>query len=511
MWSKHLILLKVILNTALATANPEPVDATTLAEFIEKETPIAWKGILNNIGAEGALAHGAYPGIVVASPSKSDPDYFYTWTRDAGLTIPAITAHLTDDGDDTSTIERVLQQFVTSQATQQTVSNPSGALADGTGLGEPKFHVNITEFTEAWGRPQRDGPPLRASALIAYGNRLLAHGKTALARSNIWPIVRNDLAYVAQYWNETTFDLWEEVRGSSFFTTAVQHKALVEGQAFAAAVGETCAGCAVIAPQILCHLQQYWDGTAAVISNIPTSGRSGLDANSILAAVHTFDPEASCNDDGDGGGGTFQPCSPRALSNHKHVVDSFRSLYKVNEGRGAGTAAAVGRYAEDIYQGGHPWYLTTLAAAEQLYDALYQWDRQGVIDVTAVSAPFFADLLRDLVPGSYPRGSDEYAAIRDAVRRYADGFVSVVQEYTPADGGLAEQFDRNTGKPVSAVDLTWSFAAFLTATARRSGAVPASWGASAAAPAPATCSATSVPGQYATPVVGSWRVHDELR
>ncbi|OJK02271.1 hypothetical protein ASPACDRAFT_1879587 [Aspergillus aculeatus ATCC 16872] len=506
MWSKHLLLLKVILDTALATSSPKTFDAATLAEFIEKEAPIAWQGILNNIGAEGALAQGAYPGIVVASPSKSDPDYFYTWTRDAGLTIPAITALLTDLTDDEentrASIERILQQFVTSQATQQTISNPSGSLTDGTGLGEPKFHVNITEFTEAWGRPQRDGPPLRASALIAYGNHLVAHGKTALAKANIWPIVRNDLAYVAQYWNETTFDLWEEVRGSSFFTTAVQHKALVEGQAFAEA--------------ILCHLQQYWDGTAAaVISNIPKSGRSGLDANSILAAVHTFDPEASCDDGSSegGGGGTFQPCSARALSNHKHVVDSFRSLYKVNQGRGAGTAAAVGRYVEDIYQGGHPWYLTTLAAAEQLYDALYQWDRQGVIEVTAVSAPFFVDLIRDIVPGSYPRASDGYATICDAVRRYADGFVAVVQQFTPADGGLAEQYDRITGQPVSAVDLTWSFAAFLTATARRSGAVPPSWGASAAEPAPATCSATSVRGQYATPVVGSWRVqlHDELK
>lgn len=31
--------------------------------------------------------------------------------------------------------------------------------------------------------------------------------------SAIWPIVSNDLNYVAQYWNQTTFDLWEETRG----------------------------------------------------------------------------------------------------------------------------------------------------------------------------------------------------------------------------------------------------------------------------------------------------------
>lgn len=36
---------------------------------------------------------------------------------------------------------------------------------------------------------------------------------------------------MGQYWNRKSFDLWEEVNGTSFFTTAVQYKALVEGQA----------------------------------------------------------------------------------------------------------------------------------------------------------------------------------------------------------------------------------------------------------------------------------------
>ena len=58
-------------------------------------------------------------------------------------------------------------------------------------------------------------------------------------------------------------------------------------------------------------------------------------------------------------------------------------------------------------------------------------------------------------------------------------FLSVVQEYTPADGGLSEEFDRDTGVQVSAPDLTWSYASFLTAIARRDGSVPPSWGSSA--------------------------------
>ncbi len=63
--------------------------------------------------------------------------------------------------------------YVDAQAVLQTVSNLSGSLADGAGLAEPKFNVNGTEFTGAWGRPQRDGPALRATALIGFGNWLL--------------------------------------------------------------------------------------------------------------------------------------------------------------------------------------------------------------------------------------------------------------------------------------------------------------------------------------------------
>lgn len=65
-----------------------------------------------------------------------------------------------------------MQQYISAEAQLQTVSNPSGDLSTG-GLGEPKFNVNETAFTGPWGRPQRDGPALRATALIAYANYLI--------------------------------------------------------------------------------------------------------------------------------------------------------------------------------------------------------------------------------------------------------------------------------------------------------------------------------------------------
>lgn len=251
-------------------------------------------------------------------------------------------------------LETLIQQYITSQARLQTVSNPSGVLANGSGLAEPKYNVNGSAFTGPWGRPQRDGPALRATSLIAYGNHLIAQGKKSTVKDNIWPIVKNDLAYVAQYWNATGVDLWEEVRGSSFFTIAAQHRSLVEGASFAKALGESCENCDSQAPQLRCFLQGFWNGTT-IVSNLGIEvPRSGVDINSILSSIQTFDPTASCDD------ATFQPCSARALRNHKTVVDSFRSIYGVNKNRKAGAAVAVGRYPEDVYQGGNPWYVSLL-------------------------------------------------------------------------------------------------------------------------------------------------------
>lgn len=156
---------------------------------------------------------------------------------------------------------------------------------------------------------------------------------------------------------------------------------------------------------------------------------------------------------------------------------------------------AVGRYSEDVYYNGNPWYLTTLAAAEVLYDALIAWKAQGYITVTSTSLAFFKDLDSSISAGTYASGSSTYTTLYNAVSTYADGYVNVVATYAATNGSLSEQFDKSTGKPLSAYDLTWSYAAFLSAAARRAGISPPSWVGSANS-VPGTCSGTSVVGSY---------------
>lgn len=463
--------------------------SSSLDTWLATESSVAKQGVLDNIGATGAKAQGAKAGVVVASPSKTNPPYFYSWTRDSALVFKLLVDQFIA-GD--ASLETHIKDYINAQAIIQGISNPSGSLNDGTGLGEPKFNVDETAFTGAWGRPQRDGPALRATALIAYAKYLVANGQQSTVSGYVWPIIRNDLSYVAQYWNQTGFDLWEEVQGSSFFTVVAQHRALVEGSALAASIGSSCPNCDSQAPQILCFEQSFWTGQY-IRSNINANpGRTGKDANSILASIHNFDPAASCDDK------TFQPCSSRALANHKQVVDSFRSIYSINSGLTGGKAAAVGRYSEDSYQGGNPWYLNTFAAAEQLYDALYQWQKIGSLTVDSVNQAFFTDLVSGTSTGTYAAGSSQYTALTNAVKAYADGFMSITQKYTPSNGGLAEQYSRSDGTPLSAVDLTWSYAAFLTANDRRSGKVPASWLTSGASNPPSQCQGTSATGTYSS-------------
>lgn len=129
-----------------------------------------------------------------------------------------------------------------------------------------------------------------------------------------------------------------------------------------------------------------------------------------------------------------------------------------------------------------------------LYQAVYQWKRLGFVTITKVSLGFFRDIYPGAAIGTYVSASPKFDEALHATTAYADSFMAnavsqllVVdrkvltfrkQKYTPTDGSLAEQYSRNDGRPTSAKDLTWSYAALLTASSARNGSMPASWGAS---------------------------------
>ncbi|KAI0144327.1 carbohydrate-binding module family 20 protein [Xylariaceae sp. FL1272] len=485
--TKSALALAMLATCSVATANK--VDS-----FVTKQRAISLQGVLNNIGPDGSKASGASSGVIIASPSTEDPNYLYTWVRDASLTLKMIVDEFLLGRKE---LQKHIEDFIHSQAVLQTVTNPSGTfLPNGVGLGEPKYNIDLTRFNGAWGRPQRDGPALRAIALIAYSNWLISHGQKAKAKTVVWPIISNDLSYVGQYWNTTGFDLWEEVEGSSFFTTQNQYRALVEGNTLGKKLGVKCTGCDQ-ASNVACFLNNaYWNGEYFIANINVDNGRAGHDANTMLGSISAFDVKAKCDDL------SIQPCNSRALSSFKAFVDVFRNatLYPINAGIPKTSGIALGRYAEDVYYDGNPWYLITGGAAEFLYDAAAQWKNQGSLTIDKTSLPFFKDLYPAAQAKKYTASGKcpEFPKIINAVTKYAESFIEVVEKFTPADGALAEQFNKNAPfSPLSAEDLTWSYAAFVSMAERRAGQYPPSWVSSSSASVPKKCSSGSTKGVYA--------------
>ncbi|GAW02259.1 glycoside hydrolase family 15 protein [Lentinula edodes] len=409
-------------------------------DYIQREGPLAQAGLLANIGPNGNQASAAAPGIAIASPSTSNPNYLYSWTRDAALVFKVIVDHYArSPAPRDLSLRTLIDSYADAQSRLQEVENPSGNITTG-GLGEPKFNIDLTAFTGSW--------DLNAMALL-------------------------DLDYVADNWNKTGFDLWEEVSSSSFWTTAAQHRALRQGAELAKTLSkdDLAESYSTQADNALCFLQSYWNPNGSYITSNTGGGRSGIDANSILASIHSFDPSAGCD------ALTFQPCSDKALSNLKAYVDSFKTIYGINEGFSENEAIATGRYPEDIYMEGNPWYLTTFAVAEQLYDSLSVWDAQGSLQITPVSLSFFQQFSSNVQTGNYGADSQTYGTLTSKIRAFADGFIAVNGNYTPESGSLAEQYGKDDGKPTSARDLTWSYASAITSFLAHDGIVPTPWGA----------------------------------
>jgi glucoamylase len=70
-----------VLAAALALAGAQGSDdfrrQTSLNQFIKDQSIVSMKGVLANIGPDGSKAQGASAGLIVASPSRTDPDCKY--------------------------------------------------------------------------------------------------------------------------------------------------------------------------------------------------------------------------------------------------------------------------------------------------------------------------------------------------------------------------------------------------------------------------------------------------
>ncbi|KAK7202511.1 glucoamylase I precursor [Myxozyma melibiosi] len=474
-----------------------------LSSWVAYQSDVSFEGILANIGPDGAnvVNSGVRPGVVVASPSKSYPDYFYHWIRDGAITIRALVDHYAATGDAKS--KQIIDDYIASNQAVQRVSNPSGAFEGLEGLGEPKFHVDGSAFVDNWGRPQRDGPALRAITLINYIYALT--NRTSSQASDYKyiydQVIKPDLEYTSKFWAHPGFDLWEEVNGLHFFTAMVQFKALCLGEQIAEAMNDPGAAEWYRAQSIGVRgfLRAFWDDGKGHIVETLGSSRSGLDSAIILGAIH-------------GGSESVYPLHSDSMIATLHsLVQDMRTRYKINiadmedfneTAEDIPVSVGIGRYPEDVYAGGdkaaevagsdqlgNPWFLCTASVAHALYalaEHLALSDKHLVI--TNLTAPFYLPLIPSAVSAkdaayidfsstsnalptavklAFDPASKETQAIIANIVRYADGFMNVIRKHSDAEGQLSEQFDRDNGFMRGAKQLTWSFEAFWNAAKMR--------------------------------------------
>jgi glucoamylase len=383
------------------------------------------------------------PGAVLASPSwentatRLTQDYVYHWTRDAAIVATEL-AWAYSSG--TLPDNQPLIDYVTfSQTCQQSAGDFDRA----------SCYINGTQ--RPWTN-QTDGPALQTLALLAIYRQLDTPTQAIAAQ-----LINANLNFLEGAYQGQTYNLWEEAYGYSFFARSVQLRCF---QAVAAnTIGITVPTWLPAALTWLTSaLDSHWNGEVyQSVLPVPADYRAPYDPNIdiVMSAIY----------------GAESVTDPRLLATAaalraQWADPSSKYFYPIN-----GTDAALnlgpllGRYPGDVYDGDtddlvgdHPWALTTANFAELYYRLAAKISSSRTVPADALSATFLAQV--GVTATTAPL--DAAASLRAA----GDAMLQAVV-YHSDHLELSEQFDAVTGFEKSVSNLSWSYAAFLSAARAR--------------------------------------------
>ncbi|KAG5372096.1 Glucoamylase GLU1 [Yarrowia sp. C11] len=485
---------KPLLLSPYSRPNVTLIDAQKFELWLTHQTHHAFESVLDNVGHQGSN-NGLPVGVVIASPSKQAPDYYYQWTRDAAITMDSVVRQFHDQASQgvlNETLNNIISGYIVTQGALQHVSNPSGYFDWDkrvvSGLGEPKFETDGSAFTAHWGRPQNDGPALRINTISHYIQTQLEWNETAsldnfehLYQSMILP----DAEYILQYWDQPTFDLWEELKGFHLFTSQVQFNALLNVVEISRLYSdrETESRCTFTAGSVRQFIRTHFKEESRLNAYFEPSsfGRSGLDSSIFLAALDSVRWESSI-----AAVTSLKPYDDLLIATILPYVHSFdypinhRRLSQFEESFGNGlpgyVATGVGRYTEDVYDGvgtshGNPWFICTATIAETIFfiaQHLAQQPSDFVLETNSLTREFYRTFVSS---DSITRDSEEYQQLLDRLVDFGDSFLDVIREHQADNGDMSEQFSRYNGYMQGAEKLTWSYGSFWTAVRARQEAV----------------------------------------
>jgi len=437
------------------------------------------------------------PGSILASPVAAhydpDPDYFFHWFRDSAIVIDALRVALGEGLIDCSAVTRLSEfvQFSLSllsldgrellrQSDFRAKVQPGflqylrseaelSALSGDAVLEDVRVNADGTLDIIRWSRPQMDGPALRSLALLRWWCEY--PDIDSALRSAMQELIIGDLAFTRAHAQKPCFDIWEEAIGHHYYTRLVQHEALVQGALWLDELGENTAvqACRMAANEIAPQLDAFWNESAGVYRSSSGSTkaktRKGPDIAIVLAILHAGRAK-----------GRHSLLDPRVQATLVALEELFEAEYAINHNRPEGRGPAMGRYENDRYYSGGAYFFATLAAGEFYFKLALALRCGAKLAMTEENKRFRQRLG---IKESMTEGQ-----IAELARQRGDAFMRTVQAFTPADGALSEQFDRATGAAISAKDLSWSYAAFITAASSRARASrPTSAAAIAAKPA----------------------------
>ncbi len=394
----------------------------------------------------------SHPGCVIAAPSYPanapgiSQDYVFNWVRDAAITALEIVA---------------ASSAVPGQPVQALIDYVNFADLCQRNATPTKGHACFT--VDGRSRPwseQNDGPAIQTVAILAAFPQLDPPTQQVAT-----DLIGRNLEFLLDSYQDQTTNLWEEHIGFSFFARSVQLRCFHE--VAANRLGIPVPEGVTEAISWLEHaLQAHWSGSyyATMIGGdapgdphqpaVPAGYDPNIDI--VQASIYGAVP---CTD-------------TRLLASAAQLISQWADpsspeVYPVNLSDAAlGLGPMLGRYPGDLYDGGsdslgdHPWALCTANFAQLYYEVATEIDASGSVPLNELSAPFFGQI--GVTPSTRAKSAVE------ALHTAGDAMLRAVV-YHSDHLELSEQFDGVYGYEKSVRDLTWSYAAFLSAARARSG------------------------------------------
>ena len=443
---------------------PGAVDLPSLA-------PIMFTFMFRNIASDGFvfsdpqspgdISRDSKPGCVIAAPSFPadtpgiDEDYVFNWVRDGAITAMEVAkADLpTRPGGTVQT----LNDYV--QFADLCHSNAQPPVTKGHAC------FNIAGDVRPW-TEQNDGPALQSITILAAYDQL----DSGIQKRAV-DLVNANVAYLLGVYQGPTTNLWEEHSGYSFFARSAQLRCFEEIQASTIAGIDKPAGLQPAIDWLRQALAGHWDGEKYVsMMADPGNGAPPSPHNPVVSG---YDPNIDIVQSAVYG--AVPVTDTKLLATAAQLRSQWEeggiAFYPVNKAdkENFGIGPLFGRYPGDVYDGdashpvlgGHPWALSTCNVAELHYKLAAEIKSSGKVPVDDLSAPFFAQSGID--------ASTAPAAAAAALTATGDAMVRAVI-YHSDNLELSEQFDGTTGFERSVHDLTWSYAAYLSAMRARAAA-----------------------------------------